>query len=134
MTFFGRWLDGKRIHLLQRWKRSENLQRLRLAVRLHSCTHLVYRQWYTSHFVAGSSKLTLKAKVVAEDLKQLEAYGRNLLRDAPQLHGNGRSVTSDGSSESDEYGGERYGCREAVEVLTRNPKKGETCNLSMPGY
>ncbi|KAF9508028.1 hypothetical protein BS47DRAFT_1332970 [Hydnum rufescens UP504] len=71
----------------------------------------------------ASARLAPKVRVAAEELGKLKAYGGNLLRGAPHVNGNGRSARSEGSSDENEFGEERYGCRESVEVLTRNPKK-----------
>lgn len=79
---------------------------------------------------AATSRSISGSKAAKDDLKQLEAYGKNLLRDEPLL--NVRGPTVEGSSEEEEeFGtsGERYGCREAVEVLTRNPKKGSISEI-----
>jgi hypothetical protein len=91
-----------------------------------ACTVFSLKIHYSSQFVSASSGPAPKVRVPSRELEKLKAYGGNLLCGAPHLNGNGRSARSEGSSDENEFGEERYGCRESVEVLTRNPKKGET--------
>ncbi|KAL4069146.1 Rgp1-domain-containing protein [Scleroderma citrinum] len=76
----------------------------------------------------GTSKIPLPAKASTHSLNELQSYGRRLLGTFRDPHSTDNQIPSlqeaaDLEREIETDGGALTGCREAVEILTRNPKK-----------